>query len=143
MTAATDSGTSASDRITNDTTPNFTGTAEAGATVTIYNGATAIGSGVATGGVLHDHVVCAHARRQDDHGSNDRSRGQHERALGGHEHHDRHDCTCHARRARAPAASDTGRSSTDRITKLATPTLTGTAVTGTIVTLYRWGNRGR
>ncbi|MBK7003044.1 MAG: DUF4347 domain-containing protein [Rhodoferax sp.] len=52
MTAGTDSGTSNSDKLTNDTTPTFTGTAEANATVTLIssvNGtvgtATADGSG--------------------------------------------------------------------------------------------------
>lgn len=36
---------------TNDTTPSFTGTAEAGATVTLYEGAIVIGTAVATGGI--------------------------------------------------------------------------------------------
>ena len=38
LTAASDSGVSSSDRITNDTTPTLTGTAAAGSNVTIYNG---------------------------------------------------------------------------------------------------------
>ncbi len=52
MTAGTDSGTSNSDNITNITTPTFTGTAESGATVTLYDtdGTTVLGSGTATGG---------------------------------------------------------------------------------------------
>ena len=52
MTAASDTGTSSSDNITRNTTPTFTGTAEAGATVTLYdsNGTTVLGSAVATGG---------------------------------------------------------------------------------------------
>jgi methionine-rich copper-binding protein CopC len=45
-----DAGNSSDDNITSDTTPTFTGTAEAGATVTLYDGATVIGSAVATGG---------------------------------------------------------------------------------------------
>ena len=48
LTTASDSGTSNSDNITNDNTPTFTGTALAGSTVTIYDGATAVGSGFAT-----------------------------------------------------------------------------------------------
>ena len=41
LTAASDSGASSSDRVTNVTTPTFTGTAEDGSTVTLYDGATA------------------------------------------------------------------------------------------------------
>ncbi|WP_373888128.1 DUF4214 domain-containing protein [Massilia sp. Root418] len=47
-----DSGSSASDNITSDTTPALSGTAESGSTVTLYDtdGVTVLGSGVATGG---------------------------------------------------------------------------------------------
>jgi Ca2+-binding RTX toxin-like protein len=48
---ASDSGISATDNLTNDTTPTLTGTAEAGTTVTLYDGATVVGSGIAIGGV--------------------------------------------------------------------------------------------
>ena len=52
MTAGSDSGVSASDNITNTTTPTFTGTAEAGSTVTLYGSlGEVLGTGVATGGV--------------------------------------------------------------------------------------------
>ncbi len=50
LAAASDSGVSSTDNITSDTTPTFTGTAEAGATVKLYDGTTEIGSGTATGG---------------------------------------------------------------------------------------------
>ena len=52
LQAASDTGASSSDAITHDTTPTFTGTAEAGATVTLYDtdGTTVLGSTVATGG---------------------------------------------------------------------------------------------
>lgn len=50
LAVASDSGSSSSDNITNDTTPTFTGTAEAGASVKILDGATQIGTGTATGG---------------------------------------------------------------------------------------------
>ncbi|MBU1297475.1 MAG: DUF4347 domain-containing protein, partial [Gammaproteobacteria bacterium] len=51
MTAGTDSGTSSTDDITNDTTPTVTGTAEAGATVVLYDtdGTTSLGSATADG----------------------------------------------------------------------------------------------
>ena len=48
LTAASDSGVSSTDNVTNDTTPTFTGTAEAGSAVTLFDGATAVGSAVAT-----------------------------------------------------------------------------------------------
>lgn len=52
LIAASDSGIANSDRITRSTSLTFTGTAEAGASVTLYDsdGITVLGSGVATGG---------------------------------------------------------------------------------------------
>ena len=50
LTAASDSGSSSSDRITNVQALTVTGTAQAGSTVTIYDGTTAVGSATATGG---------------------------------------------------------------------------------------------
>src|SRR5439155_657774 len=50
LTAASDHGASSTDDITNLTTPTFTGTAESGSTVAIFDGATAVGTGTATGG---------------------------------------------------------------------------------------------
>lgn len=49
LTAGSDSGI-AGDNLTNDTTPTFSGTAEAGSTVKLFDGATQVGSGTATGG---------------------------------------------------------------------------------------------
>ncbi len=50
LDAASDTGASNSDNITGDTTPTFSGTAENGATVTLYEGATVLGTATATGG---------------------------------------------------------------------------------------------
>ncbi len=52
LAAGSDSGSSSTDDVTNDTTPTFAGTAESGSTVTLYDtdGSTALGSAVATGG---------------------------------------------------------------------------------------------
>ena len=52
MTSGTDSGSSNSDDNTSSTTPTFTGTAEAGSTVTLYDtdGTTVLGTATATGG---------------------------------------------------------------------------------------------
>ena len=49
LAAASDSGVSNIDNLTNDATPTLTGTAEAGATVTIREGATVVGTAVADG----------------------------------------------------------------------------------------------
>ncbi|GAB3430014.1 hypothetical protein GCM10027320_09770 [Massilia solisilvae] len=51
LAAGSDTGTSATDNQTNTTTPTLTGTAEAGATVKLYDGASLIGTGTATAGV--------------------------------------------------------------------------------------------
>ena len=52
LLAASDSGSSSTDNITNIAAGTYTGTAEAGSTVTIYdtNGTTVLGTGTATGG---------------------------------------------------------------------------------------------
>src|SRR5439155_682281 len=47
VTAASDSGVSSTDNLTNVRTPTFTGTAEVGSTVSVYNGATKVGTGLA------------------------------------------------------------------------------------------------
>jgi hypothetical protein len=48
LAAGSDSGVSNTDNITTVTTPLFTGTAEANSTVTLFDGATAVGSGKAS-----------------------------------------------------------------------------------------------
>ncbi|MFZ6711025.1 Ig-like domain-containing protein, partial [Undibacterium sp. TC9W] len=52
MTAGTDNGVSNTDNLTSSTTPVFTGTAEAGSTITLYDtdGTTVLGTATATGG---------------------------------------------------------------------------------------------
>ena len=55
LTAASDTGTSNTDRISNDSTPTFTGTAEAGSTVTLYSGGIAVGTAVVQRWHLHRH----------------------------------------------------------------------------------------
>ena len=50
LASGSDSGSSNTDNLTNVATPTFTGTAEAGATVTIFDGVTQVGSGTATAG---------------------------------------------------------------------------------------------
>ena len=50
LTAASDSGSSSTDNITNNNTPTFVGTTDAGSLVKLYDGAALVGSGTATGG---------------------------------------------------------------------------------------------
>lgn len=50
LASASDSGVLNNDRITNDNTPTISGTAESGSTVKLYDGATLLGSVVASGG---------------------------------------------------------------------------------------------
>lgn len=52
MTAGTDTGSSSTDNITNDTTPDFTLTCETGSTVTLKDGLTTIASGTCVGGTV-------------------------------------------------------------------------------------------
>jgi hypothetical protein len=49
LATGSDSGVSSSDNITNDATPTFTGTAEANATVELFDGATPLGATTASG----------------------------------------------------------------------------------------------
>jgi len=51
LPSASDTGASNTDRITSDNTPTFSGTAESGSTVSIYDGATLLGTALASGGV--------------------------------------------------------------------------------------------
>src|SRR5204863_1224063 len=50
LITATDSGSSNTDDLTNVAAATYTGTAEAGSTVTLFDGTVSVGSGVATGG---------------------------------------------------------------------------------------------
>ena len=135
LLAATDSGSSNTDNITNDTTPTFTGTAEAGSTVTIFDGVTAVGSVVASGGTysittsaLSQGVHSITATATDPAGNISIASG----ALS---------ITIDTTEA-APgtpvllAASDSGSSNSDRITNVTTPTFTGTGVDGDTVTIF-------
>jgi hypothetical protein len=136
LAAASDAGASSTDNITNVTTPTFTGTAEAGATVTIFDAATAVGSGVATGGnwsvAASTLTAGAHsitAKATDLAGN----QGSASPALS---------VTLDTTPPGVPstpdldAASDSGVSNIDNTTSDATPTFTGTADAATAVTIY-------
>lgn len=136
LVAASDSGASAADGTTSDTTPTFTGTVEDGATVTLYDGAVAIATTPASGGVYTVTApVVAEGTRSFSVAATDLAGNVGTTSL----------ATVVTVDMTAPAppgapvlaaASDSGRSSTDRITKVTTPVLTGTAESGSTVTLF-------
>ena len=89
---STDSGT-VGDGITNDNTLTLTGTAEANATVKVYDGATLLGSATANGsGRLELYHRGARQRRPQPDRDRHRCRRQYQRGLGSAERHHRHGC---------------------------------------------------
>ncbi|WP_417068916.1 Ig-like domain-containing protein [Niveibacterium terrae] len=135
LSPASDSGSSSSDRITKVTTPTINGTAEAGSTVTLYEGSAVLGSATADGSgnwsitssLLADgnHNLTA---RASDAAGNVSAAGNLALTV---------DTTAPATPVLALSpASDSGASNTDRLTNVTTPTLTGTAEAGSSVTLY-------
>ncbi len=137
LAAASDTGASSTDNVTGDTTPTLTGTADAGATVEIYDGVTSIGSTVADGGgawsftagSLANGVHTFSATATDVAGNVSGAFG----SLA---------VTIDATTPAAPStpdlaiASDSGASSTDNITNDTTPTLTGTAESGATIEIF-------
>ena len=98
LVVASDSGASSTDNTTNVTKPTFTGTAEANATVTLFDGATSVGTGQADASRLWSVTTSALADwRPCDQREGDRSRRQCQRGLGGAVGHDRHRSTSRRR----------------------------------------------
>jgi hypothetical protein len=137
LSAASDSGASNTDGVTRVTTPVFTGTAEAGSLVTLYDtDGTVLGTAVATGGVwsitsstLAPGAHSVTIRATDTAGNTSAASPALALFI---------DTTAPATPA-APvlaAASDSGASNTDRVTRVTTPVFTGTAEAGSLVTLY-------
>ncbi|MYM39404.1 Ig-like domain-containing protein [Duganella qianjiadongensis] len=136
MNAASDSGNSSSDAITSNTTPVFSGTAEASASISLYDGATLLGTASAdgsgnwsiTGSTLAPggHSITAKATDAAGNVSN----ASNTRAV-------TIDTSASAPAGLAlAAASDHGSSNSDRVTNLATPQITGSAEAGASVRLY-------
>jgi hypothetical protein len=136
LVAASDSGLSNTDNLTSVTKPTFTGTAEAGSTVTLFDGATVVGTGVATAGTwtITTSTLTAGAHSITAEAAD--VAGNLSAVSGGLA------VTIDATAPAAPSApdlltaSDSGLSSTDNITNVTKPTFTGTAETGVTVTLY-------
>jgi hypothetical protein len=140
LDATSDTGASSTDDLTSDTTPTFVGTAEAGATVTLYDAGSPVGSGTATGGswtitssalTAGTHAITATATDA----ANNTSPASGALSV-----------TIDTAAPAAPstpdldASSDTGGSSTDDTTSDATPTFSGTAESGATVTIYADGD---
>ena len=147
LIAELDSGVSNTDNITNVTKPTFTGTAAAGSTVTLYDGVVALGTAVATvtgawsiatTSALANGGHSITAKAADVAGNVSVASGTLSISI---------DAVAPAPPAppNLVATSDSGRSSTDNITNVATPTFTGTAEAGSTVDLARWhdGDRHR
>lgn len=134
MTSGTDSGSSSSDNITNDNTPTFAGTAEAGSTVTIYDGVTSVGSGTATGGnysittsALSDGGRTITAKAADATGNVSGASAGLSVTI---------DTAAPATPSVPDLTTDSGISSTDNITNVTTPTFAGTAEANSTVALF-------
>src|SRR5205807_1377146 len=136
LIAATDSGSSSTDDLTNVAAATYTGTAEAGSTVTLFDGTVSVGQGVATGGNYTittsaladgDHTLTATAT--DPAGNTGVASGSRVVSID-------------AAAPEGPSApallgvTDSGSSSTDDLTNVAAATYTGTAETGSTVTLF-------
>ena len=135
LLAASDSGTSDADNITNVAKPTIIGTGKAGATVTLRDGATTIGTGTVAGDgkwliaatkVLTEGPNVITATQTDVAGTSVPSAALNVTL----------DTTVVAPAALAlTPASDSGSSSTDDVTNVALPTITGTGTVGDTVTL--------
>jgi len=136
LTAASDTGTSNTDNVTADTTPTFTGTSEASASVQLLADGLVVGTGVASGttwtitsSALSVGVHSMTAIQTDAAGNGPSVASA---ALSVEIN------TSVPAAPSAPdltAASDTGPSSTDNITSDTTPTFTGTAAANSTVDL--------
>ena len=138
MTAGTDSGTSNTDNLTNDSTPDFTMSCVTGSTVTLYDNITTIGTGVCAGGTVTitstttftDGTYPTITATQTDPAGNISPAST---ALS---------ITIDTTANGAPgqpdmtAGTDTGSSNIDNITSDTTPNFTISCVTGMTVTLY-------
>jgi hypothetical protein len=137
MTAGTDNGSSSTDDITNDTTPNFAITCNNNSTVSMYDGVTFIVSGTCSGGSI---TLTSTALTDGSHSMN---AGQVDIAGNVSSLSASLSITIDTSTPSAPgtapdlsAGSDTGTSNTDNITNDNTVTFTGTCTNGETITIY-------
>jgi len=136
LIAASDTGASSSDSVTKVTAPTLTGTAEAGSAIRLFDGATLVGTGIATGGTytitastLADGPHAITAQATDTAANTGPPSTATTVTLD----------TLAPSVTSAPVlstASDSGTSSSDRVTNVTTPVFTGTAEAGSSVDLY-------
>ena len=140
LDAASDTGISATDKITNAKTPKITGTAEAGSTVTLFEGTTVLGTAtVATGSAGGAFTITSGTLTDGDHVLTVQAKD----AAGNVSIlSDALKVTIDTKAPDAPvlptldADSDTGISSVDGITKTAIPVIKGVAEAGSKVELF-------
>ncbi len=143
MIAASDTGSSDTDNITNDTTPTFTGTAEEGSQVTLFDtdGTTDLGTCIADAstGVW---TITSSAFAESSSGTIHNITAKAADAAGNISDASASVSITIDTAAIAPSVpdlateSDTGYSTSDDITNDTTPTFVGTAEAGSTVTLY-------
>ncbi|MGH2477673.1 MAG: Ig-like domain-containing protein, partial [Candidatus Limnocylindrales bacterium] len=136
LTAASDSGVSGIDDATNDASPTFTGTAEAGSTVTLYAGVTQKGSATADGS--GDWMITASTITDGTYAITVTAT---DGATNVSDPSDPLSVTIDTVAPAAPsvpdlaATSDSGASDSDDVTSDATPTIAGTGETGSSLTV--------
>ncbi len=136
LAAASDSGTSSTDNVTNVTTPTFSGKGDVGSTVTLYDGATVIGTAKAdatgnwsiTSSLLSAGVHAIKAQASDTAGNISAFTQSLSVTV---------DTTVAVPSVPdLAAASDSGTSNTDNITSVTTPVFSGKGDVGSTVTLH-------
>ena len=139
LTDASDSGSADDDDLTNDTTPSFTGTAEANAAISLRSNGSQVGTGTATGGnwSITSSTLAEGARSITIVATDTAGNTATSASL---------PVTIDTSAPAAPSApdlislSDSGTSNTDNLTNDDTPSFEGTAESGSTVTLFRDGN---
>ncbi len=136
LAAASDTGSDNTDNITSNTKPIITGTAEAGATVKIYNGAIEVGTGIANASgdynitltsALNEGVNNLSAKATDTAGNTSTVSSELNITI---------DTTTPSPTIALAAASNSGSDNTDKITNITTPIITGTAEADATVKIY-------
>jgi large repetitive protein len=137
LATASDSGSSTSDNLTNDNTPTLTGTGEIGSLITLYDGATPVGTATVDGSgnwSITSSVLTTGAHTLT--ATSTDAAGNTSGASAGLS------VTIDTTAPNAPGtpdlatASDSGSSTSDNLTNDNTPTLTGTGEIGSLITLY-------
>ncbi len=137
ITAFSDDSGVVGDRLTNDTTPTFSGVAEADSTVTVFLNALAVGTAIASAdgtwsytvsSALSDGLYAFTTQATDLAGNTSGLSSDFDLAI---------DATPPLAPSITSVSDDTGVSASDRITTDTTPTLSGIAEAGSTVSVFR------